>query len=89
MWLFAVLFRLCCKTTVKHSTFTVSHAVFVAKCCRYYVTQEWVSKKLEALVDVPEQVDLDWLRGHGARPDEQLQPEAAETPGQPGGAAAG
>ncbi|KAL3152058.1 hypothetical protein ABBQ32_001169 [Trebouxia sp. C0010 RCD-2024] len=42
---------------------------------RYYVTEQWVAKKLEVLVDVPEQLDLEWLRGRGPQPNEQLQPE--------------
>lgn len=34
-----------------------------------------MAKKLEVLVDVPEELDLQWLRGRGPQPDEQLQPE--------------
>ena len=34
-----------------------------------------MAKKLEVLVDVPEELDLEWLRGRGPQPDEQLQPE--------------
>lgn len=63
-------------------------AKFVVKacelsCCRYYVTQEWVAKKLEALVDVSEQLDLEWLRGRGPHPDEHLQPEDAQPSANP------
>lgn len=39
------------------------------------MTEQWVAKKLEVLVDVPEELDLEWLRGCGSQPDEQLQPE--------------
>lgn len=52
---------------------------------RYYVTEQWVAKKLEVLVDVPEQVDLEWLRGSGPQPDEQLQPEEPASSSQAGG----
>jgi len=43
-----------------------------------------VAKKLEVLVDVPEQVDLEWLRGSGPQPHEQLQPEEPATSSQAG-----
>lgn len=39
------------------------------------MTEQWVAKKLEVLVDVPEELDLEWLRGHGPQPNEQLQPQ--------------
>lgn len=39
------------------------------------MTEQWVAKKLEVLVDVPEELDLEWLRGRGPQPEEQLQPE--------------
>lgn len=37
--------------------------------------KDWTAKKLEVLVDVPEALDLEHLRGKGPQPDEQLQPE--------------
>ena len=45
-----------------------------------------MAKKLEVLVDVPEQVDLEWLRGSGPQPDEQLQPQEPASSSQAGGA---
>lgn len=39
------------------------------------MTEQWLAKKLEVLVNVPEELDLEWLRGRGPQPDEQLQPE--------------
>lgn len=48
--------------------------------CRYYVTEQWVAKKLEVLVDVPEELDLEWLRARGPQPHEQLQPEEPQQP---------
>ncbi len=47
-----------------------------------------MAKKLEVLVDVPEQVDLEWLRGSGPQPHEQLQPEEPATSSQAGGLSA-
>lgn len=52
---------------------------------RYYVTEQWVAKKLEVLVEVPEHIDLGWLRGSGPQADEQLQPEESAAPQQPAG----
>lgn len=52
--------------------------------CRYYVTEQWVAKKLEVLVDVPEEVDLEWLRGSGPQPNDQLQPEELASSSQAG-----
>ena len=49
------------------------------------MTEQWVAKKLEVLVEVPEQIDLGWLRGSGPQPDEQLQPEESAAPQQPAG----
>lgn len=44
-----------------------------------------MAKKLEVLVDVPEQVDLEFLRGSGPQPHEQLQPEEPATSSPAGG----
>ncbi|KAK9828336.1 hypothetical protein WJX74_009732 [Apatococcus lobatus] len=46
---------------------------------RYYVAKDWTPKKLEVLVDVPDQLDLEHLRGHGPQPGEELQPEDASS----------
>lgn len=43
---------------------------------RYYVDTDWTPKKLEAFVEVPERLSLQALRGRGAQPGEELQPEA-------------
>ncbi len=42
---------------------------------RYYVDTDWTPKKLEAFVEVPERLSLQALRGRGAQPGEELQPE--------------
>ena len=58
--------------------------------CRYYVAKDWTPKKLEVLVDVPDQLDLEHLRGRGPQPGEQLQPEDAScsAAAAPGGSSA-
>lgn len=42
---------------------------------RYYVAKDWTAKKLEVLVDVPDTLDLEHLRGTGPQNHEQLQPQ--------------
>lgn len=32
---------------------------------RYYVTNDWVARKMEVLVEVPDQLDLEHLRSTG------------------------
>lgn len=54
--------------------------------CRFYLASDWTSKKLEVLVDVPEKLDLEFLRGRGLQPGEEAQPdipEPAAAPSQP------
>ena len=41
------------------------------------MSDDWVPKKLEVHVDVPDELDLGSLRSSGVQPGEQLQPEAA------------
>lgn len=42
---------------------------------RYYVAEDWTPKKLEVEVPVPDELNLEQLRGNGPQPGEQLQPE--------------
>ncbi|GFR49487.1 hypothetical protein Agub_g11426 [Astrephomene gubernaculifera] len=57
---------------------------------RYFQDTDWTLKKLEVLVEVPDRLDLEPLRGAGPQPGEQLQPaeEDAATPGAAGAAPA-
>ena len=36
--------------------------------CWYHVAKNWTPKKLEVLVDAPDQLDLEHLRGSGPQP---------------------
>ena len=47
--------------------------------CRYYLAKDWTPKKLEVLVDVPDHLSLEHLRGQGLQPGEQAQPEVRFT----------
>ena len=40
------------------------------------MASDWTSKKLEVLVEVPEKLYLEPLRGKGLQPGEEAQPEA-------------
>lgn len=42
---------------------------------RYYHGTDWSAKKREVLVDVPDRLSLEALRGRGVQPGEELQPE--------------
>ncbi|CEM14944.1 unnamed protein product [Vitrella brassicaformis CCMP3155] len=56
---------------------------------RFYQKPDWTTAKLEALVEMPSEIDLEMLRGKGPQPDETelpSEPDAA-TAGAGGGAA--
>lgn len=42
---------------------------------RYYIAEDWTAKKLEVLVDIPDEISLESLRSQGPQPGEELQPE--------------
>eukprot|EP00301_Raphidiophrys_heterophryoidea_P003463 c11563_g1_i1.p1 GENE.c11563_g1_i1~~c11563_g1_i1.p1 ORF type:complete len:840 (+),score=204.41 c11563_g1_i1:24-2522(+) len=47
----------------------------VVQMRRYYVGEDWTPKKLEVMVDVPEEFDFNILRDTGRLPNEQMLPE--------------
>lgn len=53
---------------------------------RYYVAEDWTSRKLEVAVPMPDALDLERFRGRGLQPGEEPQPEAGGDAG-PGPAA--
>jgi len=45
---------------------------------KFYIDTDWTAKKMEVdLVDVPDELDLEWLRGTGKRPGEEALPETS------------
>jgi len=44
---------------------------------RFYVDKDWSVKKLDALVDVPEKIELEKYRAHGLQPGETELPESS------------
>mmetsp|Transcript_62 Transcript_62/g.92 ORF Transcript_62/g.92 Transcript_62/m.92 type:complete len:885 (-) Transcript_62:589-3243(-) len=55
---------------------------------RYYVGPDWTPKKMEVLVEVPDQLNLEHLRSTGPLPGEELQPQEAAGTGAAAAAAA-
>eukprot|EP01100_Stratorugosa_tubuloviscum_P005220 TRINITY_DN2361_c0_g2_i1.p1 TRINITY_DN2361_c0_g2~~TRINITY_DN2361_c0_g2_i1.p1 ORF type:complete len:865 (-),score=470.14 TRINITY_DN2361_c0_g2_i1:50-2644(-) len=39
---------------------------------RYYIADDWTPKKLNVFIDVPDVIDLEFLKAKGLQPDEQL-----------------
>lgn len=49
---------------------------------KYYLAEDWTPKKLDVSVPVPEELDLERLRGTGVADGEEELPEDPETPAQ-------
>lgn len=48
---------------------------------KFTLRSDWTSVKLDVAVDIPDELDLEHLRGNGLQPNEQLLPElTAEVP---------
>lgn len=52
--------------------------VLAVQVRRYYVADDWTPKKLDVLVPMPEEINLEHLRGAGMRDDEVALPDEAE-----------
>ncbi len=61
----------------KTTRFTSFPPYLMVHLRRYYVGEDWTPKKLEVLVDIPDEFSLESLRSQGRQPGEELQPEAA------------
>lgn len=69
----------CCQQGITHAQEDPSPTkVWIRYVRRYYVDKDWTAKKLEVLVDVPDALNLEHLRGRGAQPGEELQPEVCK-----------
>ena len=45
---------------------------------KFALGDDWVPKKLDISLDVPEVLDLEHLRSHGFQPGEELLPESSQ-----------
>jgi ubiquitin carboxyl-terminal hydrolase 5/13 len=59
----------------RRSRFATFPEVLPVQVRRYYVASDWTPKKLDALVPMPETIDLGALRGVGLQPGETELPE--------------
>lgn len=47
---------------------------------KFTIKEDWTPIKLDVAVEMPDTVDLNFLRGSGLQPDEELLPEGATPP---------
>ncbi|GAX82603.1 hypothetical protein CEUSTIGMA_g10029.t1 [Chlamydomonas eustigma] len=64
-------------TASKRTRFSTFPPYLMVALRRYYVGEGWVPKKMDVLVDMPDRLDLESLRGRGPQPHEVLQPADA------------
>lgn len=64
-----------CSKTQRFQTFP---RYLMVKMGRYFVGDNWVQQKINARIDVPEELDLSAYRGSGPQPDERLM--STDTP---------
>jgi len=74
-------------TAIKTTRFATFPQYLVIHLRKYIIGDGWVPKKLDVFVQVPDELELDSLRGTGQRPGEEVLPEEAE-PAQGGAAPA-
>jgi ubiquitin carboxyl-terminal hydrolase 5/13 len=61
---------------LKTTRFGTFPEYLVIQMRKFYVdTGSWIPKKLDVILDVPDELDLEWLRSHGKKPEEELLPE--------------
>eukprot|EP01118_Nematostelium_gracile_P005226 TRINITY_DN1635_c0_g1_i1.p1 TRINITY_DN1635_c0_g1~~TRINITY_DN1635_c0_g1_i1.p1 ORF type:complete len:838 (-),score=281.18 TRINITY_DN1635_c0_g1_i1:110-2623(-) len=46
---------------------------------KFTIGADWLPKKLDVFLDVPDQIDLEFIRGHGKQPNEELLPEESSS----------
>ena len=47
---------------------------------KFTVKEDWTCVKLDVAIEMPDELDLNHLRGHGLQPNEQVLPEASQPP---------
>jgi len=62
-------------TATKRSRFGSFPDYLVIQLRKFTVGEDWVPKKLDVCVDMPEEMDLNWLRGTGLQPGESELPQ--------------
>eukprot|EP01117_Protostelium_nocturnum_P009498 TRINITY_DN3388_c0_g1_i1.p1 TRINITY_DN3388_c0_g1~~TRINITY_DN3388_c0_g1_i1.p1 ORF type:complete len:818 (-),score=348.96 TRINITY_DN3388_c0_g1_i1:146-2599(-) len=65
------------KTTgLKHTRLATFPDYLIVQLRKFYVASDWTPKKLDAIVEVPEEIDLNEIRGKGLQPGEQALPDS-------------
>jgi len=67
-------------TASKNIRFATFPKYMLVQLKRYYVSDDWTPKKIEASVPMPETLNLESLRGTGLRPGEIALPDKDEQP---------
>ena len=80
-----------CLQATHHVRFASFPQYLLVQMRRYYHGPDWTPRKMEVLVEVPERLSLEGLRGHGLQPGEELQPAGGQdaAPAAPDAAPAG
>lgn len=70
------------KTTAKKTTrFGTLPKYLLLQLKKFTLRSDWTSVKLDVAIDIPDELDLAPLRGHGIQPNEEALPElTAEVP---------
>lgn len=72
------------KTTAKKSTrFGTLPKYLLLQLKKFTLRSDWTSVKLDVAVDIPDELDLAHLRGHGLQPNEEALPELTVEVPQP------
>lgn len=67
-------------TSISESPTVTEHLVHHTGRCRYYEDDKHVARKMEVLVDMQHNLNLEHLRARGPQPDERMQPETSAPP---------
>lgn len=71
-------------TAIKSSRFATFPDYLVLHMRKFVMEAGWVPKKLDVFVDVPDYLDISFLRSKGLQPGEELLPETADGSAQAG-----
>ena len=63
---------------VRSTRFATFPDYLVVQLKKYVVGADWTPKKLDVSIDMTNHVDINFLRGYGTKPEEELIPEIEE-----------
>ncbi|BBN00627.1 ubiquitin carboxyl-terminal hydrolase 5/13 [Marchantia polymorpha subsp. ruderalis] len=65
-------------TAIKTSRLVTFPDYLVLHMRKFLLDAGWVPRKLDVFIDVPDEIDISYMRGKGLQPDEELLPETGE-----------